>query len=342
MSMRSTAVTAAMLLATVALAQGTPATAAKPAAQPAKQAEAVATLTVGDKAPALSVEKWVKGEPITGFEKGKVYIVEFWATWCGPCVRAFPHLTELQKEYKDKGLTIIGMTSADPNNTLAKVEKMVADKGDIMGYTVAWDTERKTNKAYMQAAQQNGIPCSFVVNQDGVIAYIGHPMGLDKPLAQIMAGKYDVSAAKADFNKAKAQEEAQMAGMAALNKFNKDFKSLIAAGKFDEAYKLAGAAVDGDLKNNAGGLNAVAWTIVDPEHPLATKDLDLALKAANRAAELTEHKEPAILDTLARVHFVKGDSAKAIEIQKKAVELADGEMKAELEKALKEYEAAKK
>src|SRR5262245_21788095 len=153
MSTRYTAFTAAMLVAAAAFAQATPAPAAKPAAQPAQQ-EAAPTLPIADKAPARPVERWEKGNPFTGFGRARAYVVEFWATWCGPCVASMPHLTELQHEYKDKGVTIIGMTSTDVNgNTLEKVEKMVKDKGDEkMGYTVAWDTNRKTNDAFMKAS----------------------------------------------------------------------------------------------------------------------------------------------------------------------------------------------
>jgi len=66
------------------------------------------TLTIGSKAPALDVEHWVqngegKFSKVTDFQKDKVYVVEFWATWCGPCVASMPHIVEMQKEYSEKG-----------------------------------------------------------------------------------------------------------------------------------------------------------------------------------------------------------------------------------------------
>ncbi len=168
-------------------------------------------LSVGDAAPALAIGKWVKGEPIAAFQQGKTYIVEFWATWCGPCITGMPHLSELQKKYADKGLTILGVTAEDTRgNTLEKVEAMVKSKGDIMSYTVAWDDGRKTNDAYMRAAQQGGIPCAFLVDGNGKIAYIGHPMAIDATLETVVAGKHDIAALAAASKKAK---EIEMRGM---------------------------------------------------------------------------------------------------------------------------------
>src|SRR5437016_6214034 len=65
---------------------------------------AAAKLSVGDPAPKLQVSKWVQGDPVKEFSKDNVYVVEFWATWCGPCRESIPHLNEVYKKYKDKGL----------------------------------------------------------------------------------------------------------------------------------------------------------------------------------------------------------------------------------------------
>src|SRR5688572_19066989 len=75
-----------------------------------------AKLKVGDKAPPVKATKWwlggKDGKEIK-LEEGKVFVVEFWAVWCGPCIVMMPHISELQAQYKDKGVTFIGFTSKD-------------------------------------------------------------------------------------------------------------------------------------------------------------------------------------------------------------------------------------
>lgn len=334
---------------------------------PAAQAEKQVTLGVGDRAPALTVEKWVKGSEVPAFEKGKVYMIEFWATWCPPCIASMPHISELQKKYKDRGLTVIGVSSADPRNTLEKVEKMVADKGDGMGYTVAWDKERTTSKSFMEAAGQGGIPCSFLIDGSGTIAYIGHPMKIDQILEQVLDNKHDIKALAAD---AKRIKELEMRSKAIITKLNtaaqsKDWETAIAAAdelvaldakQFGEnaanakfrmlfielndtkrAYAYARELLAGMAKDNAGMLNALAWQIIDPDSEVKDRDAKLALELATRANELTKGEDAAILDTLACAHFTLGDFKKAVEIQTLAAD-KDAKLKPTLEKYKKALE----
>jgi thiol-disulfide isomerase/thioredoxin len=322
---------------------------AKPEKTTEKQPE-IKALKLGDRAPQLTIEKWVKGEPVTGFEKGKVYVVEFWATWCGPCVASMPHMTELQSKYKSKGVTIIGVSSTDTRgNTLEKVEKMVKDKGDDkMGYSVAWDKERSTNEAYMKAAGQGGIPCAFLINQEGKVAYIGHPHYLDEPLEKVVAGKWDIEAgnkAIKDKQEQEAKEQQKQAEKQEANlKIVEEYKALLEDGKTDAAYQKVRDRVDSDFKDDAQSLNAVAWFLVDPQIKVAKPDLDLALKAAKRAVELTEESRPDILDTYALVVFRRGDAKRALELEKKAISLLPEGMPAtarkEYEDRLKEFQNA--
>src|SRR5947207_6844570 len=87
-------------------------------------------LSVGDPAPKLEVKEFVKGDPVKSLEKGKVYVVEFWATWCGPCRATIPHLTELQKKHKD--VTFIGVSVFERERDAAKVKPFVAEMGEKM------------------------------------------------------------------------------------------------------------------------------------------------------------------------------------------------------------------
>jgi thiol-disulfide isomerase/thioredoxin len=315
-------------------------------------------LMLGDKAPELAV-KWVKGEPVKGFEKGKTYVVEFWATWCGPCRVSIPHLTELQKDNPD--VKFIGVSVWE--NDQSKVEPFVKEMGDQMDYTVAMDDvpaagegtrnkERgRMDKGWMAASGSNGIPTAFIVNGEGKIAWIGHPSELEEPLAKVKKGEWDLSAEARKYRSAKENEarveplkkqlteaynaEDWAAVGAALDGLieadpvnagqyaNVKFRVLLTDAKdYDRAYAFASHAADTLIKDDAQILNSFAWTIVDPDtsDDIAKKDLKVALKLAKRADEVSKHQDAAILDTLARVYFVMGDQGKALETQKKAID----------------------
>lgn len=336
--------------------------------KPAAPAAPTATLTVGSPAPAIEVEKFVKGSPVTGFEKGRVYVVEFWATWCGPCIASMPHISKLQKQYKDK-VTIIGTNIWEERTysdaTFDKVKKFVDEQGDKMGYTVAYDgAAKKMDTNYMKAAGRNGIPSAFVVDQTGTVAWMGHPMFLDAVLADVTAGKWDVKTSPAKLEaaqktltgimrKAATDPKAALADWAAFEKENpgvaevmadSKLRILMQAGDWAEAYKILNKKADAAIADkDSQALNEIAWNLVDPDAKVEKPDLELAHKAASKAVEITKGEDGAILDTLARVHFLKGETDKAIEIQKKALDKTkDGPMKDQLADTLKEYEAKSK
>jgi thiol-disulfide isomerase/thioredoxin len=159
-------------------------------------------LSVGDPAPPLPVSRWIRGEKVERFEPGRVYVLDFWATWCGPCIASFPRLTRLQKKYADKGVTVIGVSIWEDDQ--GAVEPFVKAQGDAMGYSVALDDvpadtvekdrrgrrDGKVATAWMRAAGKNLIPTVFIVGRDGKIAWIGVPNEMDEPLERVVAGKW--------------------------------------------------------------------------------------------------------------------------------------------------------
>ncbi|AIE83463.1 thiol-disulfide isomerase-like thioredoxin [Fimbriimonas ginsengisoli Gsoil 348] len=342
------------------------------------QKPATRSIGIGDTAPPLKVAKWLKGTPVKSLGKGKIHVVEFWATWCGPCKVSIPHLTELAHKYKGKatftGVSVWEHHAPGDVSYLKNVDSFVKEMGEKMDYNIAAEgTEGAMAASWMTAAGQDGIPTAFVIDPKGKIAWIGHPMdGLDEAVGKMIAGKLDV---KAEAEKARKQKEenAKRELMYAPLKAKlvaKDHRGaveevdkLIAAHpemknqfamfrfmeqlKFDEAaaQKTAAELGDGMLKDSAEGLNQIAWTLVDEKTGVKNLDTALALRLATRAADLTKHEEPNILDTLAVAYFRAGQMDEALATEKKAVSIAEGtkefdaaslkEMKARLEQYTK-------
>ena len=151
-------------------------------------AKAADLLTIGSPAPALNIESWVKGEPVSGIEKGQVYVIEFWGTRCAPCIRGMPHLSELQRQYPAvKFVSVAG----EPEQT---IRSFVAKNDKNMGFRVGWDGTGRMWKSWMESAGLNGIPAAFLVDNSAKIVWIGDPDEMDEPLRAVLQGKYDPSA----------------------------------------------------------------------------------------------------------------------------------------------------
>jgi len=159
-------------------------------------------LNIGDAAPPLQVREWIKGEPVQEFEKGRVYVVEFWATWCAPCKAAMPHLSTLASKYKDS-ITVLGIDIMELKTTSFKRVKAVVDSlGDRMNYRVAAEDSNFMETGWLEASgeRNKGIPSSFVVNAEGRLAWIGHPKDLDIVLPKIVNNTWDIKEALAKRN----------------------------------------------------------------------------------------------------------------------------------------------
>jgi thiol-disulfide isomerase/thioredoxin len=115
----------------------------------------------------LTFQNAVDGQTIdVGSSKGKIFVIDFWATWCGPCIAEMPHMKELYADYRQKGVEFIGV-SLDQPEAQGGLEKLLAyvDENDIAWpqyyQGAGWESEFSTSWGI------NSIPCLFVVDHEG-------------------------------------------------------------------------------------------------------------------------------------------------------------------------------
>lgn len=332
--------------------------------------ENLAKLTIGSKAPSINIEHWLSMpdgfEEVKRFQKDRVYVVEFWATWCGPCLRAMPHIAEVAEKYAEQGVQVIGVSSED----LSKVETFLEKKwkkgepetwADITSkYCLTCDPDESVKKGIFRAAGQTGIPRAFIIGKTGHIEWIGHPTRIDDPLEKVVAGEWDRKAFKKTFEKsnriklgkrsvdkllrAKKYKEA----VRQITKLNKDYdgetlrKSKLRSLTISLEHDLARAEGDfkkiaGEYHKNATMMNSMAWAVVEADQKGATIKPGV-LKMAHKASDIAvkDDRTPARLDTLAHILDLEKNLEEAIKIQTEAVEKADDKLKPKLEEYLKE------
>ena len=129
------------------------------------QARAKHTALEGKPMPKLDLTGWVNGQVKPEEMKGKVVVVDFYATWCGPCMAAIPHNNELLKKYKDKGLVIVGVCTS--NRGQEKMDQTAKDRG------IAYPTARDPELASQKAWQVHYYPTYAIVDRKGTVRIIG-------------------------------------------------------------------------------------------------------------------------------------------------------------------------
>lgn len=181
------------------------------------------TLNIGDPAPSLKLNKWLKGIPFQTFEKGRVYVVEFWASWCKPCIAAMPHLSTVARRYGDK-LKILGIDVFEKNIPEEKVKKFVDSMGNCIDYFVATDKDKFMETYWVKASGDEGIPKSIIINADGKVAWIGHPKDLEEIVPKVLGNKWDIQQALIDRNLNKRVEKAANSMNNELMKFRGNYE----------------------------------------------------------------------------------------------------------------------
>ena len=327
---------------------------------------------VGGPAPPLLISQWFNGEPVNRFEKGKIYVLDLWGTWCAPCLSLIPHMSELQQRYANQGVIVIGLTGDDDyGTTLDGVKQFLTEKRSRIGYRIAYDQGRKTHDAWMAVEKRAGWPWAFIVDREGRVAFVGHPSTMDPILESIVAGTYDLAAAtEAYANRVKALQAVDRMYEAmdradpeqVMREFNAAVEAdrpmaseypawkmfsylLVKLDRPQEAYAFGRRAVEGFSKDNLNTLSRIAQEILKPEIAAGGRELDLAAKAAQQANRLTEGKDPEVLAQLARIASLQGDPASAIQFQTDAIAAMDPSFReqnlAEYQETLRGYERQK-
>ena len=139
-----------------------------------------ASLAIGDPAPSIGSIKSLNSADGAAIDinnyRGKVILIDFWATWCGPCVSSIPHVEGLHKKYGKQGLVVIGHTDASSRG----LEDMIKSKG--MTYLISIGANIGDDYGV------TGIPRVFLVDSKGNVAWTGHPGALqDATIEQLLA-----------------------------------------------------------------------------------------------------------------------------------------------------------
>ncbi len=151
----------------------------------------------GDEAPTIHASQWLRGDPVEHYLPGHIYIVDLWATWCGPCLVAMPLFREIQDRHPEE-LTVIAMNVWEMQPK--RVPELVEARADSMPSTVAMDSippgkefnEGLTAVAFLGTADLVSIPRTYLIDKKGRIAWIGTPNELQDPLTQVLTGTWDL------------------------------------------------------------------------------------------------------------------------------------------------------
>lgn len=293
----------------------------------------VGLVAPGQPAPSLSDVRWIQGDPVSSFETGRVYVIEFWSTWCGACVESIEHLNELAGRYRADSTFVaihIWQHESSPKPTDFLENRAKAAK-PIMKFPVAEDVDGSTAKAWMDATANAGLPIVMILDRTSRLVWFGHAADLEDPLNEVIDGTLDIARRSAEMNR-----------RIQVGKLAKESDRAINDKNYDEGIKLILEALDADPKTVApwipstyGHLLATsrskeiaagfANTVLSTDdgkktdllaglanaifhfRPKELRDLDLALALATQAGAVDTNRDPQILALVAEIRAELGN-----------------------------------
>jgi hypothetical protein len=302
-------------------------------------------LKVGDRAPALDIEKWVVGDAVTLAPDG-AYVVVF----CEDQASLGP-LFDLAEVHAHRGLVVVVIV---PENADRLQDTLGQQKGN---FRLAADERGTTQRAWVWAAGIQKLPVSFIVGK-GKIMYMGQPRdaAFAETLAKVVSGRYDPvlqqqAQPKLDAARRarkvknwrvaeKAYDEVIALDAAVFAPVAIERFEMMAADMDDKegAYTYAREVLIGGIfARDAGALRMLAEKIVtDPKLDRA-EDLDVALAAADLSVSIAGPTDPEALATAAMVHFHRGEKNEAVDLQTQAYFLARPDAKPQYKRVLDGY-----
>ncbi|MBP2449624.1 TlpA disulfide reductase family protein [Rhizobium leguminosarum] len=170
----------------------------------------ISSLNIHTPAPSIKVKAWLRGDGISNFQLGKIYILEFFSTTCSGCGPALARLAQLQEKYSDMGVEVIGVAAhekaATADEAKAQVDAWVAKWLPNSNIRIAFDHSGEMDEHWMKASLSFHVPKAFIVDRDGSIAFIGDTDELEDVLLKVIDGSWRASAEAKDAEKARIAE----------------------------------------------------------------------------------------------------------------------------------------